>query len=158
MTCGGLTSEIAELTCSEPGIGGGRPSLRKSRPDQGKRTRNPYDRFGIQDHGRERPVQTLLTDSLGHVLVHGRSLASDCSHCLSGQVEQFVQISCHWLLKTRSGPCLCGRVALLLHKPDRLLAMKRTTHLLPALKIFELLKSTFLGTISRYFNTFILFV
>ena len=66
MTCGGLTSEIAELTCSEPGIGGGRPSLRKSRPDQGKRTRNPYDRFGIQDHGRERPVQTLLTDSLGH--------------------------------------------------------------------------------------------
>jgi len=31
-----------------------------------KLTRNLCDRFDIQDQGRERPVLTLLTDSLGH--------------------------------------------------------------------------------------------
>ena len=106
----------------------------------------------------ERPLGPTAATRLGHVLVHGRSLASDCSHGLSGQSEQFVQISCRWLLKIRSGPSLCGRVASLLQEPDRLLAINRTTRLLPTLKIFELLKSTFLGTISRYFNTFIVFV
>ncbi len=94
----------------------------------------------------------------GHQVVRGRSLANVSCLCLPGQCEQFVQISCHWFLKTRSGPGLWGRVASLLHKPDRLLAINRATHLLPTLMIFELLKSTLFGTINRYFNTFIVFV
>ena len=43
-----------------------------------KLTRNLCDRFDIQDQGRERPVLTLLTDSLGHfVSPHDRRLTGN---------------------------------------------------------------------------------
>ena len=112
----------------------------------------------IPDRACERLLDTGADVGLGHHVVRGRSLANVSCLCLPGQCEQFVQISCHWFLKTRSGPGLWGRVASLLHKPDRLLAINRATHLLPTLMIFELLKSTLFGTINRYFNTFIVFV